>query len=477
MGAVGPRASPETGHPLDSDKANERHERRITTISRFGGAVDQACSRARLRKSLEISPLAIGFMVLTTSIVQDTQVYLLEDALDLWAAILIQTPDSAAGDVLPLAPYLFHLYELGSEHLRKAFEITESYIVLAPSQMLDTQIRSQMLPALASLLGSLKSEANGVISHIVDTVIREADMVGGVQAATFIATQLADCGLLFKVVDGLRGNWEANQTTGPKKKASSVAGVIETDYFCIISRLALADPRGLCTVLQTVAAVYGEDVGQTMSWLVDEWFSHFGNIGHPTHRKLSCLGLTNMLQTAAPWILGRLQDLMTVWTDVITEVQEGSDTTGTEYVSSVLPVGERLGQLTSYLQQSCVSRLARSSAHRTGTARGQASANGAKSSLTYKGCYRLSSADLFRSLASPTPCAASTRRTLSGTSCSRALRHVADRSLFRTTGSRTWTRTSSATLGSSASCEVQVGCEGSKVGGMGSERSSSESLK
>ncbi|KAI9747746.1 MAG: hypothetical protein M1815_003928 [Lichina confinis] len=260
----------------------------------------------------------------------DTQVYLLEDALDLWAAILIQTPDSAAGDVLPLAPYLFHLYELGSEHLRKAFEITESYIILAPSQMLDTQIRSQMLPALASLLGTLKSEANGVISHIVDTIIREADMVGGVQAVTFIATQLAECGLLFKVVDGLRGNWEANQTTGPKKKASSVAGVIETDYFGIISRLALADPHGLCTVLQTVTAVYGEDVGQTMGWLVDEWFSHFGNIGHPTHRKLSCLGLTNMLRTAAPWILGRLQDLMTVWTDVITEVQEGSDTTGTD---------------------------------------------------------------------------------------------------------------------------------------------------
>ena len=335
--------------------------------------------------------------------------------------------------------------------------------------MLDTQIRSQMLPALASLLGTLKSEANGVISHIVDTIIREADMVGGVQAVTFIATQLAECGLLFKVVDGLRGNWEANQTTGPKKKASSVAGVIETDYFGIISRLALADPHGLCTVLQTVTAVYGEDVGQTMGWLVDEWFSHFGNIGHPTHRKLSCLGLTNMLRTAAPWILGRLQDLMTVWTDVITEVQEGSDTTGTEYVSSVLSVGKRLGQLISCLQQSCVSRPARSSAHGTGTARGQASANGANTSLKYMGYYRLTSADLFRSLASPIPCAASTRRTLFGTSCSRVSRPVADKSASGMTGSRMWTGTSSATLGSSRSCEVRVGCdgEGSMFGSVG----------
>ncbi len=59
-----------------------------------------------------------------------------------------------------------------------------------------------------------------------------------------------------------------------------------------------------------------------MKWLLEEWFSHFENIGDPSRRKLMCLALTKLLSTSQPFILSSLQSLMTLWTDMVTEIRE-----------------------------------------------------------------------------------------------------------------------------------------------------------
>lgn len=236
---------------------------------------------------------------------------------------MAQTPSSATSDVLFLAPYLFSVFELGTEHLRKALQIIESYIILAPAEMLNDEMRNRLLLALTSLLGSLKSESNGMITHLVELIIREAELLGGQEGVSVIAQGLVDTGFLIRVIDGLRGSWEAHQTTGPNRKTPRVDGIIETDYFSVIARLTLPNPRGFISTLQAIEVAHGESIEQTMNWLLTEWFSHFGNIGHPTQRKLGCLALTSLLETGGSWILSKLQELMTVWTDVVTEVQEG----------------------------------------------------------------------------------------------------------------------------------------------------------
>lgn len=48
----------------------------------------------------------------------------------------------------------------------------------------------------------------------------------------------------------------------------------------------------------------------------------FANMGHPSQRKLNCFALTVLLETNQPWILRRLQDLMIVWSDVVTELRD-----------------------------------------------------------------------------------------------------------------------------------------------------------
>lgn len=254
----------------------------------------------------------------------------MEDALELWAAVLFQTPEPPSAELLSLAPLLFPIFDLGTENLRKALEITESYILLAPSQMLEDSILSRILAAFASLLGTLKQESNGVITHLVEILIRAAESIGGEPAVSVLSSRLVETRFMGKLLEGLRESWEAHQTIHPDRKYTRIDGVIETDYLSVLARIAFASPTVFVTTMHTVATSQGEGFLSLIRWVFTEWFSHFGNMGEPQKKKLMCLALTKLLETGQGWILERLQDLMTVWTDVITELQEGAEDVGGE---------------------------------------------------------------------------------------------------------------------------------------------------
>ncbi|CAK3947954.1 Importin beta [Lecanosticta acicola] len=279
----------------------------------------------------------------------ETQVYLLEDALDLWGAILVQTPSgSASPELMDLVQYLYPIYELGSENLRKSLEITESYVILAPHQMLSAGIRSRLFISLTKLLGSLRPDANGLVCNLVETILRYArneEVAASLplgnfdDAASMITWDLCqasdpvsgDVGFLPKLLQGLRGSWVAHCTTGPNAKEAPVDGIVETDYFAILARAILGPMDGFLYACQAAAsAAFAEEQPLTalMKWLLEEWFSHFENIGDPSRRKLMCLALTKLLETDQTFIYSNLQSLITMWTDVVTELREDAADVG-----------------------------------------------------------------------------------------------------------------------------------------------------
>jgi hypothetical protein len=131
-------------------------------------------------------------------------------------------------------------------------------------------------------------------------------------------------GFLAKQMEGLHGAWSHHQAHGPAVELPSraVDGVVETDYFSVLARIGLASPSVL---LEAIAAIGGGTLEETLNWLLEEWFSHIENIGDPPNKKLMVLVLTRLLETGQEWILGRLQSLMAVWTDVLRELLDGMD--------------------------------------------------------------------------------------------------------------------------------------------------------
>ena len=272
----------------------------------------------------------ISFLPIIQSAIEpgsDTQVYLLEDALDLWASILAQTPSApepTPPELLNLLQYLLPLFTMESETLRKAIEITEAYLLLAPAAVLADNFRPAMLGALAELQGTLKPEANGIMTHLVQCIIRGAEGVGGENAVKILTQDLISTGFLAKVLEGLHGAWQHHQSHGPLRELPSraVDGVVETDYFTVLARIGLASPS---TLLEALQRVTNTELEKMLDWLLEEWFSHIENIGDAPNKKMMCLVLTRFLEGGDSWMLGRLQSLMGVWTDVLGELLDGMD--------------------------------------------------------------------------------------------------------------------------------------------------------
>ena len=196
--------------------------------------------------------------------------------------------------------------------LRRAFDITESYFILAPQAMLNDSQR--FLTSFTTLLPNLKRETNGIVMHLVGVLIQTADILGGVSAVELLTQVLIGSGFFAATITGLKSSYDAHQTTGPNRVHSEIDGIVETDYFSVLARVAIGNPAAFVSAIETTALVRGSSFEQTVEWLLTEWFSHFENIGSPHIKKLHCLALTSLLNLGPHrWILERLQDLMTVW--------------------------------------------------------------------------------------------------------------------------------------------------------------------
>lgn len=298
---------------------------------------------ARLTNAMkaESRSFHVSFLPIIQSAIEpesETQVYLLEDALDLWSSIVAQTPSApepTPPELLHLLQYLLPLFSMDNDTLRKAIEITEAYLLLAPAAVLADDFRPALLQALADLLGNLKPEANGILTHLVQCVIRGAEGIGNEAAVRLLTQDLISTGFFSKVLEGLHGAWTHHQSHGPYRELPSraVDGVVETDYFTVLARIGLASPHVL---LEALSSAGNADLEKTLDWVLEEWFSHIENIGDAPGKKLMTLVLTRLLETGQPWALGRLQNFMALWTDVLGELLDGMDDRSVEYVSHQL---------------------------------------------------------------------------------------------------------------------------------------------
>ena len=249
----------------------------------------------------------------------DMRFYLLEDALDLWIAILVETRE-ASEDLISLAQDIFPLFEQESETLRKAFEITEAYILLAPREIL--ALSSQFFLAFDTLLGNVKSKAKGTILHLIEMLFIVASL-GGPPSIDILTTVLKRGAVWDKLMSGLKSAHDSHQATGPNRPSTDIDGIVETDYFGVLARIALGSPSAF---VSAISPPFTGDFSST-DWLFVEWFSHFDNIGDPSKKKLMCLALTALLSdpSISAYMLSKLQQLISMWTDVIIELTEDTE--------------------------------------------------------------------------------------------------------------------------------------------------------
>ncbi|KAK1458483.1 importin-beta domain-containing protein [Colletotrichum cuscutae] len=254
----------------------------------------------------------------------DLHTYLIDEALELWNSVLMQSNPPLSADIMSIAELSLPLLEYQTETAAQALSVVESYILLGTQAVMEDRLRRPFLVALSGVLDSRSREQVRLGTVCIEYLIRAASELGGTQV---IMQDLLELGFLKKIMEAIHDAWEAHQTTGPNRKVSKLNTITERDYFAILSRLLIADP----TLFVTMLTSFGP-LEQVWAWLSGEWFSHLDGLDHLPRQKLSLLALARLMELPQPMqnlTLSKLQDYFTLWVGTIAELQDGT-TDGTD---------------------------------------------------------------------------------------------------------------------------------------------------
>lgn len=284
----------------------------------------------------------------------EASVYLLEESLELWAALLAQTPSTdPPAELLAMSRSLLPLLELGSEHLRQCFEILESYMMLSPTTVLDSQILLPFLASQKSMLSMLSSSrardaslSPRVIQIIIQTLLLPGNFEKSTQSAALqhIVTTMVQTDYLPSLISVLYEAHSYHQDPRPNSRPPDIIGVGETSLFTLISHITLADPSLFLSVLSSIK-ISASSEAEILPWLLTEWFHQYDSTPDTLRRKTQLLALTSLLSVKPPpeALLSSLQSLFTVYTDTLTELSEGAaDENRGDYLYAPAPPGEML---------------------------------------------------------------------------------------------------------------------------------------
>jgi hypothetical protein len=155
----------------------------------------------------------------------------------------------------------------------------------------------------------------------IEYLIRSAAELGGSQGISVLVGDMLETGFMNKIMVNLHDAWEARQTTGPNRKQSKLNTITQGDYLAILARIILAEPNLFVQMLSTFG-----NIEEVWSWLSAEWFAYQSRMDNIERQKLYLLGLTRLLELNSPiqeLVLGKLQDYLDLWINVIMDLQDG----------------------------------------------------------------------------------------------------------------------------------------------------------
>ena len=255
-------------------------------------------------------------------------IYLVAEALELWTAILKQTPSgNIPPTLLMMTPRLAPLLA-SSDHecLLEVVEVLRSYILLSPLTLLDNAILSPLLTSLRPILGLTRSQEVALAPDVLQDLVAVLDMprhfesTARTQALQHLLRALADNEILHKIGNLLQEAYLYHFDPRPSRQPPDVIGPLETHLFSILARLIIADPS---TAVQFLNVHMG---AHALQWLTKEWLDHFDSVPDASRKKLHIMALTSLLADVdiqvQQTMLEQLQSLLTIWTDLVIELGE-----------------------------------------------------------------------------------------------------------------------------------------------------------
>ncbi|XP_045501102.1 importin-11 [Colias croceus] len=249
-------------------------------------------------------------------------VYLLEDALELWLAVLqaARAPDPA---LLALAANLYPILETSTEHLRIVVYIMQAYALLCPEEFFSCE-GAKCMALLDDMLSDMRTE--GVITVLkmaeicISVTYPERNQFLGVEVIWPILKRVIHC-----LLEG------------------DDLPMVFSVQLCLLSRVILLSSDLFYKAIQDAAKnlpEYESDPVKVLNKLLHVWTEKMNFVTQVERWKVVGLGLAALLTTQNATVLQRFPAILLNLTEVLNDVMKLED--GGSYVDGlVAPPGSR----------------------------------------------------------------------------------------------------------------------------------------
>ncbi|XP_055941149.1 importin-11-like [Argiope bruennichi] len=241
-----------------------------------------------------LHPLLLPMIALSTDVTQPPHVYLLEDGLDLWWAVLDNT-SKYTEELLSLASNMMPLLEYKGENLQICLQITEAYVILCPGVFLK-RYGQTLVQTFLSAVTDMKSEAIDMVLKVVETAFIAFPEDGPV---------LFEPMLPFVLSLALENH---------------VLPISFSVYMSLLSRVILHNQTCFGNILQKRANESHKDVGTILGELLDVWLDKMPVVNPIQRRKLMGLALTCLLTSNSDVVHERVCGIFLSVVEVLNDI-------------------------------------------------------------------------------------------------------------------------------------------------------------
>ncbi|KDE05416.1 hypothetical protein MVLG_04211 [Microbotryum lychnidis-dioicae p1A1 Lamole] len=239
-----------------------------------------------------------------------SHVYLQEDSLELWQALLKRS-SALSPELVALIPLLITLLAAATDILPRCLAILESYLLLDGPQILQL-CSSDLFRALSTVLGDdsadLRFEPTKVILHGLTTIFQTCPI-------QLWAAQLEDSIVFVKLWTAMRPQPE------DRREARTV-----TRYLLALARIVLAGPETFFQLIEASAARTGLGQAAILETIIVACNEKLDFISSEGHRKLIALALASLTSTCPPALAPTLHHhfipILSTWCSVLAQTEE-----------------------------------------------------------------------------------------------------------------------------------------------------------
>lgn len=252
-----------------------------------------------LSESQIISPFLLSVIQMSTDVHQDCHVYLLDDGLDLWLAVL-ENSSHITDALLRIFYNMPPLLEFTSENLRTCFYIIQAYTLLAPDAFLQ-MYGSDVVSTCLYLLTDMRSEGIVMTMRLLELCIRANPDIGIEKIKPALPN-------IFKAVfDG------------------EEYPMVMSMYLSIVARVLLISQEIFSQVIAYLGGKLSYNCDTVLGKILDVWLDKMSLVTQTERSKLLALALASLLTSKNNVVLERFCGLLLCISEVLNDITRTDD--------------------------------------------------------------------------------------------------------------------------------------------------------